>query len=87
MRDVAQKVALGEADAGLVYQTTALAPGIARKTEHHILPAPFNVTAEYPIVALDGTARPELAEAFIEFLSSAEGRATLARHGFLIPAP
>lgn len=86
VRNVVQKVALGEADAGIVYVTNAVAPGVAGKTEHFILPKPFNVTATYPISALKGTSKLVLAQAFIEFLVSDPGQAILARHGFLNPA-
>lgn len=86
VRDIVQKVALGEADAGIVYQTNATAPGVTAKIDYFTVPDPFNVTATYPISALKGNARPELGQAFIAFLGSEPGQAILARHGFLPPA-
>lgn len=82
VRSVAQKVALGEADAGLTYHTDALPAYTAQRVAVLPIPAEVNLTARYPIAALGESARPELARAFIDFVLSAEGQAILERHGF-----
>lgn len=82
VRSVAQKVALGEADAGLTYSTDALPAYTAQRVAVLPIPAEVNLTARYPVAALGESARPELARAFINFVLSAEGQAILERHGF-----
>ncbi len=82
VRSVARKVALGEADAGLTYQTDALIPSIAPKVQTLALPDHLNVTAQYPIGALQDAAEPELARAFVTFVRGEQGQAILRRFGF-----
>jgi len=80
VRQVLAKVALGEADAAIVYRTDALASRGA--VEVISIPPQLNVVAEYPIALLRGAARPGLARAFVELVLSSAGQAVLARHGF-----
>ena len=82
VRQVAQKVALGEADAGIVYQTDARSPDVAGRVEVIDIPEVMNVTAIYPIAALRGSAQPQLAQGFARLVLSPQGRGTLAQHGF-----
>ena len=82
VRSVAQKVALGEADAGITYRTDALPDYTAQRVRVLPIPEEVNLTARYPIAALRETSRPELARAFINFVLSVEGQAILERHGF-----
>jgi molybdate transport system substrate-binding protein len=80
VRQVLAKVALGEADAAIVYRTDAL---VSRGAVEVIsIPPELNVVAEYPIAVLRGAPRPGLARAFIELVLSSAGQAALARHGF-----
>lgn len=80
VRSVASKVALGEADAGIVYRTdvTALAGAI----DGVDIPDDQNVVAEYPAVAL--TDRPSSAE-FVDWLVGDDARSILTAHGFDAP--
>ncbi len=82
VRAVRAKVALGEADAGLVYATDAAG---ARGKGVRCLPIPdsLNVTAAYPIAPVEDSARPALAAAFIRFVLSSRGQTLLSRYGFL----
>ncbi|MBE2233999.1 MAG: molybdate ABC transporter substrate-binding protein [Anaerolinea sp.] len=84
VRAVLSKVALGEADAGIVYATDAASAGDAVR----ILPIPdaLNVVASYPLAPIANSAQAELAAQFIALVLSPEGRAVLARYGF-DPAP
>jgi molybdate transport system substrate-binding protein len=79
VRVVLSKVALGEADAGIVYVTDAAGSDKVRTIE---IPARCNVVAEYPIGVLSRSASAEAARAFVELVLGAEGQAVLARHGF-----
>lgn len=77
VRAVLTKVELGEADAGIVYVSDALTSGGAVSTIE--IPADQNVVASYPIGALSDD---PLATAFVSYVLSAEGQATLASFGF-----
>ena len=80
VRQVLAKVALGEADAAIVYRTDALASRGA--VEVISIPPDLNVVAEYPIAVLRGAPQAGLARAFVELVLSPAGQAVLARHGF-----
>ena len=86
VRGVAQKVALGEVDAGIVYETDAAADQYADAIRMIEIPLQFNPAAQYPIAALAGSGRPELSLAFIGFVQGDDGQAILREHGFTPPA-
>lgn len=83
VRAVLSKVQLGEADAGIVYQTDAAIAG--DDVEVIEIPEAFNVLAEYPIAAIAETSEPEIATAFIAFVLSEDGQAILREYGFSSP--
>ncbi len=82
VRRVAQKVALGDAEAGVVYHSDAVSPDIAPLVQVTHVPDSANVVANYPIVLLRDAGQPELARRFIEHLLSDAGQQTLQAHGF-----
>ena len=57
VKGVVQKVALGEADAGVVYRTD-VTPTVEADLEVIDVPADVNVEAVYPIAALAGAPEP-----------------------------
>lgn len=75
------KVELGEADAAIVYRSDA---GSSDRVRIVNIPSEFNVIADYPIGVLRRTTVPATAEAWVGLLMSPEGRAVLARHGFIV---
>lgn len=77
---VVTRVRLGEADAGIVYETD-VTPDVAEDVLLIPIPDELNVIAEFPIVAL-AEGDTELAGEFIDFVLSDEGQAILARWGF-----
>jgi molybdate transport system substrate-binding protein len=80
VRIVAAKVALGEADAGIVYRTDIVAND--RQLDEVVIPDAVNVAAEYPIVVVtDG----EAARAFVDFVTGSTGRGALTAAGFELP--
>ena len=83
VKAVLAKVELGEADAGFVFATDAVAAG--KKVRTIPIPAEYNVVGEYPIAPVTGTADPADAESFIEFVLSPAGQSILRAHGFLSP--
>lgn len=82
VKAVLGKVALGEADAGIVYVTDVKAAGAG--VEGVAIPPAFNVVAEYPIAVLKDSPNSALANAFVGYVLS-DGRRTLARYGFTSP--
>ncbi len=86
VRGVAQKVALGEVDAGIVYETDALAAQYAHAIRTLEIPLQFNPAAQYPIAALSTTDEIETALEFIKFVQGDSGQAILREHGFVPPA-
>lgn len=83
VRRVAQKVALGDADMGVVYHTDAVSPDIAPSVGVAPVPAEANIAARYPVVLLKDGREPEAASRFVEYLLSGPGQSTLATHGFV----
>ena len=81
MRQVVTKIALGEAEAGLVY-TSDLTPDIADKLLQIPIPEEYNIIAVYPTTALKESKNPELAQRFIDFVLSNEGQTILKNWGF-----
>jgi molybdate transport system substrate-binding protein len=76
---VLAKVALGEADAGIVYVSDITTSG---RVDGVVIPDPQNVIADYPIAALAGSQSSALAAAFIAFVLSAAGQEILKGAGF-----
>lgn len=86
VRQVAAKVALGEADAGIVYSSD-VTPDIRESVLQFDIPDAFNVIAEYPIAVVEGTADAELAQSFVDTVRSDAGQETLERWGFVRGVP
>jgi molybdate transport system substrate-binding protein len=84
VRRVAAKVALGEADAGIVYSSD-VTPDIARQVQQIAIPDAQNVIATYPIALLSDAAYAETAQRFIDFVLSNEGQSILSSWGFGSP--
>ena len=82
VKQVVAKVQLGEADAGIVYTSDAVAASDLKTIE---IPGELNVIAEYPIAPLVNSANPDLATAFINYLLSPDGQSVLQKWGFAPP--
>ena len=82
VKSVVSKVALGEADAGIVYVTDIKAVTTVTGVP---IPDGQNVVASYPIAVLKGTRNLPLAKAFIGYLLSTDGQNALASFGFTSP--
>jgi molybdate transport system substrate-binding protein len=79
VRDALAKVALGEADAGIVYVSDATAAG--DQVQVVDIPDEVNVIATYPVAVLAG-GDEVLGSAFVAYLLSEEGQAVLEHYGF-----
>lgn len=82
VRQVAAKVALGEADAGIVY-ISDVTPDIAAQVRTFPIPDSLNTIATYPIALLNDTPNPEVAQAFIDFVLSDTGQDILVKWNFI----
>jgi molybdate transport system substrate-binding protein len=82
VRAVVTKIALGEGDAAIVYQTDAAA---SSEVETVAVPDAANVAATYAGIVIKGAVQRVAAHAFLAWLASPPGRAILHDFGFLPP--
>lgn len=80
---VVAKVALGEADAGVVY-VSDLATKQAAQITSLAIPARFNQIATYPMAVTRDSRHAALAQQFERYVLSPAGQATLKASGFLV---
>jgi len=78
-------VTTGDADAAIVYVTDAKSAG--RSVSAVPIPDAQNAIATYPIAVLKATGNPAATDAFVHYVTSARGEATLRSYGFLPPPP
>ena len=81
--DVLNKVVTGQADAGLVYVTDALAAGDSVTAV--AFPESARASNTYPIAVLKDRQNPELAQKFVDLVTGAAGRTILSAAGFANP--
>jgi molybdate transport system substrate-binding protein len=82
VKQVAAKVQLGEADAGIVYKTD-VTPELAQHVTTIEIPDAYNVIASYPIAQTTAAQSNEASYVFIQFVLSSAGQDILAAHGFM----
>ena len=80
-REVAQKIALGEGEAAVVYRTD-VTPGIADQVEIVEIPEEYNVKAFNYAGVLNDTPNPELAQEYLDFILTPEGQEILRSFGY-----
>jgi molybdate transport system substrate-binding protein len=83
VRSVLTKVALGEADAGVVYASDVAAAN--GRVDGVSIPDEANVVATYPIAVLQHAPNPVAARAFVDFVRADVARDVLEAHGFGAP--
>jgi molybdate transport system substrate-binding protein len=81
---VVAKVTSGDADAAIVYTSDVASASNAVRSD--AIPAAVNVVATYPIAAVSGSAYPDQAKAFLDYVVGAAGQATLKQYGFGPPS-
>jgi molybdate transport system substrate-binding protein len=81
--DVLAKVSSGEADAGLVYVTDVAAAG--GSVDGVAFPESGDIVNTYPIVALEDSKNADLAQEFIDLVTSDTGQSILEQAGFAKP--
>jgi molybdate transport system substrate-binding protein len=83
VKGIAAKVALGEADAGFVYETDARP--VASRTRTIALPDWAQPPVRYEVAVVKTTSHAAAARAYIKRLTSKRGRRLLAAAGFGLP--
>lgn len=83
VKSVVTKVALGEADAGIVYVTDVTAGG--DKVSGVDIPNDQNVPATYPIATVKAGGHQSQAQAFVDMVRSGHGQQILESFGFRPP--
>lgn len=81
--DVLNKVTTGEADAGLVYVTDI--KGAGDKVNGVTFPESSVAVNTYPIAALSGSKNGDLAQQFVDLVTSDKGQSVLTAAGFAQP--
>jgi molybdate transport system substrate-binding protein len=80
VKSVLAKLTEGEADAGIVYATDAIAAG--SQVRHLPIPGAAKQTTTYPIVAVDQSKNADLAQQFVDLVTGPSGQQVLAGAGF-----
>lgn len=83
VRAVLNKVALGEADAGIVYVTDVMSA--AGRVTGVDIPERHQVVARYPVATLGDSKNQRLSSLFVEFLLGPDGQRVLGSFGFTRP--
>ena len=81
---VVTKVVQGEADAGIVYVTDALAN--SSQLNQIAIPTNLQTVAVYPIAPLKASKNPDTAQAFVDFVLSSDGQTIMQKYGFMPPS-
>jgi len=81
VKAAANRVAVGDADATIVYTSDAT-PDLRERVETIEIPEELNVVATYPIAVLDEARSPELAQQWVDLVLSDEGQRVLESYGF-----
>ncbi len=82
VKAVLTKVALGEADAGIVY-TSDVTADTANRVHQLEIPDELNTIAAYPVAVIDDAQYPRQAQDFIDYLLSPDGQIMLEKFGFM----
>ena len=83
VKAVLTKVTLGEVDAGVVYVTDVRSAGA--KVKGIVIPADVNASTKYPIATLVKAPNKATAQAFTNYVLSADGASALDAAGFARP--
>ena len=84
VKPIVSKIKLGEADAGVVFVSDAVAAPDLKTLE---IPADLNMIARFNIGPLAAALQPDRAAAFVGFVMSADGQAILKKWGFAAAKP
>ena len=86
VKSVLSRIQLGEADAGLLYVSDVGTPAVKDQVRTLAIPDQFNVVANYPLALVKDAPNPAGGRAFMDYVLSPPGQATLAKWGLLAAA-
>lgn len=86
VKSVLSRIQLGEADAGLLYVSDVATPAVKDQVRTLAIPDRFNIVADYPLAEVKGAPNPAGARAFMNYVLSPAGQATLAKWGLVAAA-
>lgn len=86
VKSIVNKVQLGEVDAGFVYVTDVTA-AVSSKVKMITIPDDFNVIAQYPIAVTKNSVHASDAQAFVQYILSADGQDVLEQYHFIAVNP
>jgi len=81
VKAAANRVAVGDADATMVYTSDAT-PDLRERVVSIEIPEELNVVATYPITVLEEARSTELAQQWVDLVLSDEGQVVLESYGF-----
>ena len=87
VRNVEQKVVLGQADAGIVYRAMAQKSAAAGEVIPVPIPDELNIRAHYYAARLQAAPQSTRAAQFVAFLNSEPAQRIMQQHGFEPPGP
>ena len=81
VKAAANRVAVGDADATIVYTSDAT-PDLRERVETIEIPEELNVVASYPIAVIEDAQSPELGQGWVDLVLSDEGQRVMEKWGF-----
>lgn len=79
VNEIVTQIAMKQGDAGLIFEDNGIN---AKDIEIITIPKEQNAIDKVPVCVLNFTKDTELAQAFVDFIISDEGKAILVKHGF-----
>lgn len=79
VNEIVTHLAMKQGDAGLIWEDNGFN---AKDIEVISIPAEQNVIDKVPVCTLSFSEQPELAQKFVDFVKSEEGKAIFVKHGF-----
>lgn len=79
VNEIVTHIAAKQGDAGLIWEDNGIN---AKDIELISIPEEQNIIEKVPVCVLNFTENQELAQAFVDFVSSEEGKAIFVKHGF-----
>jgi len=81
VRASVNRVVVGDADATFGYASD-YTPDVRDRVEVVLIPEDLNITATYPVAALEEAKRPDLARKWVDLVTGEEGQRVLEKWGF-----
>ncbi len=81
VNEIVTQIGMKQGDAGLIFEDNGVG---AKDIEVISIPQEQNAIDKVPVCVLSFTKNPELAQAFVDFIASDEGKTIFVKHGFKI---